>query len=656
MGSPDPIMGDVVEGDNQANEYDPYHMHDEDLAGKMDNVDGSTGGKACVYDGYDAMDDIDDEEEDGNSGYDGLGEGDEKAAGGGEGGEVQEETSAMGGSNDTMPVEEMDTKRAANDAETHGHDAVDDNIVGGSRAEADGEQGDDLDDYADAYAGYDAADGEMLGDSKAEAEGEQGDDLDNYADAYAGYDAADDEMLGDSKLRAVGAANPATPSTSAKLLVSESTEPTIRHSPAVVSPGARQWCTEWLALSAATAATAAPPTTTATTTAATVSMTSDAAVKIAALLRDFVQAAGRAVRIIVAQKTRPPDEREFLVQGMGGVAGGDKYMCDGLFIKFVHDDRHIYGGDAFAHRAARHELKGAEAYRATNIPGLHTALMLIADHCGWRLMVSAVLPVNASSLVYGSDDQGKTIHTGRGDARVQSIMKEAAEKIGLANHRLTCTATNTVVELYSAIDVEVHREVLPPQVALQVPPSQGSPRGGDPEACVGGQGLPPEEKEAPAVIGHADGQGDQPAARLLPLPSLFVLDTARTLPPEEPRESAVGVRISCDHSAPLVQIFFTNRDQATLVEEVKRCVCLNANPHEDNSEGVGPLPEVRVIRPDQVRTRINKKRATLHCVLRVIYCCVLFGTYFNSNKAVLYPRFPCCPLVHGRCGAHLDRV
>jgi hypothetical protein len=521
-----------------------------------------------------------------------------------------------------------------------------------SKVEAEGEQGDDLDDYADAYAGYDAADDEMLRDSKVEAEGEQGDDLDDYADAYAGYDAADDEMLGGSKLRAVGAggaAGAATPSTSAKRLVSDSTEPTARHSPTVVSPGVRQWCAEWLALSAATATTAAPPT--ATTTATTVSTTSDAAVKIAALLRDFVQAAGRAVRIIVAQKTRPPDEREFLVQGMGGVAGGDKYMCDGLFIKFVHDDRNIYGGDAFAHRAARHELKGAEAYRATNIPGLHTALMLIADHCGWRLMVSAVLPVNASSLVYGSDDQGKTIHTGRGDARVQSIMKEAAEKIGLARHRLTCTATNTVVELYSAIDVEVHREVLPPQVASQVPPPQGGPRAGDSEECVGGQGLPPEEKEAPAVIGHADGQGGQPAARLLPLPSLFVLDTARTLPPEEPRESAVGVRISCDHIAPLVQLFFTNRDQATLVEEVKRCVCLNANPHEDNSEGVDPLPEVRVIRPDQVRTtrrtkrtRRKKESAPTLCIVRVILLCtVWYIQYFNSNQAVLYPRFLCCP-------------
>ena len=225
---------------------------------------------------------------------------------------------------------------------------------------------------------------------------------------------------------------------------------------------------------------------------------------------DFEATASRHVQTIVAEKTLPPEQRQYLQRGAGGVAGGDKYTVDGLFIKFVHDDAGIYGADAFAQRAARHELKGAEAYRAAGVEGLETALMMLADHRGWRLMVMAALPLHAGSMVYGSQNQGDTIHTG--DHEVAGMMKEAAARIGLAAHRLQ-PLHGPPVTLHAAIDVEVH---------------------------------------------HGANAGQ-----------FFVLDTARTLPPEEPSESAIGVHLRTDLMAFLSVKRFRSTKRGALLAEVR---------------------------------------------------------------------------------------
>lgn len=47
---------------------------------------------------------------------------------------------------------------------------------------------------------------------------------------------------------------------------------------------------------------------------------------------------------------------------VGGLAGGLKYIKDGIFFKFAVDNMCIYSGDHFAMKAAGHELKGLAAF------------------------------------------------------------------------------------------------------------------------------------------------------------------------------------------------------------------------------------------------------------------------------------------------------
>lgn len=46
----------------------------------------------------------------------------------------------------------------------------------------------------------------------------------------------------------------------------------------------------------------------------------------------------------------------------GGLAGGLKYLKDGIFFKFAVDNLGIYSGDHNAMKAAGHELKGLAAF------------------------------------------------------------------------------------------------------------------------------------------------------------------------------------------------------------------------------------------------------------------------------------------------------
>jgi hypothetical protein len=46
----------------------------------------------------------------------------------------------------------------------------------------------------------------------------------------------------------------------------------------------------------------------------------------------------------------------------GGLAGGLKYVKDGIFFKFAVDNLGIYAGDHNAMKAAGHELKGLAAF------------------------------------------------------------------------------------------------------------------------------------------------------------------------------------------------------------------------------------------------------------------------------------------------------
>ena len=109
-----------------------------------------------------------------------------------------------------------------------------------------------------------------------------------------------------------------------------------------------------------------------------------------------------------------------------GFAGGVKMVRDNLFCKVAKDRSGLYGGDLFAGKAAKHELKSlnelgklivgerrVEEGRVKNVEGrvegVLIPLYVLVDFLGVRVIASSLLPINESTLRYGSNDGGKRV-------------------------------------------------------------------------------------------------------------------------------------------------------------------------------------------------------------------------------------------------------
>lgn len=75
----------------------------------------------------------------------------------------------------------------------------------------------------------------------------------------------------------------------------------------------------------------------------------------------------------------------------GGVAGGTKFIVQGILFKFALDDHGIYGGDENAQKAASHDLKGLMAYSMTEVGRTYQARSS-------RVGSSLVMPRQAISI------------------------------------------------------------------------------------------------------------------------------------------------------------------------------------------------------------------------------------------------------------------
>lgn len=107
-------------------------------------------------------------------------------------------------------------------------------------------------------------------------------------------------------------------------------------------------------------------------------------------------------------------------------------MANGTLFKLALDDHGLYGSDAAAQKAAGHELKGLSAYFDCRIPGLHVPLTAVIDYRGHRVICSSLVPVDHSTLCYGSDDGGRHVHDA--NPSLTRKMKEAARLLNLAAH------------------------------------------------------------------------------------------------------------------------------------------------------------------------------------------------------------------------------
>lgn len=108
----------------------------------------------------------------------------------------------------------------------------------------------------------------------------------------------------------------------------------------------------------------------------------------------------------------------------------------------------------FPNSAASLELAGQDAYLQCQlqIPEIRAPLMTVIDCRGFRLLATCVLPLaRESSLVYGSDDGGRSCHMD--DPEVNLIMQKCGRILNLKGHDVT----EARVKIFAPCDIEVHR-------------------------------------------------------------------------------------------------------------------------------------------------------------------------------------------------------
>ncbi len=57
---------------------------------------------------------------------------------------------------------------------------------------------------------------------------------------------------------------------------------------------------------------------------------------------------------------------------------------------------------------------------------------MLIDYLGSRLIAEPILPIDKTTIVYGSSDGGRSIHSG--DEQVARLMQKAAKRLNLTTH------------------------------------------------------------------------------------------------------------------------------------------------------------------------------------------------------------------------------
>jgi hypothetical protein len=175
--------------------------------------------------------------------------------------------------------------------------------------------------------------------------------------------------------------------------------------------------------------------------------------RLSAHAQDFVSTAEKYAKIVISEKNLPFEKKTVKpAREIGGIAGGEKYICQGIMLKFALDNRGIYGSDDSAIKSAGHDLNGLTLYYQCNIPGLYVPLMCAVDYKGYRVLCLSVLNINADTLCYGSSDGGRTIRAD--NEALNQKMKTAASILNLAEHSVGSEKVARTV--HSACDLEGH--------------------------------------------------------------------------------------------------------------------------------------------------------------------------------------------------------
>ena len=152
------------------------------------------------------------------------------------------------------------------------------------------------------------------------------------------------------------------------------------------------------------------------------------------LAQDFVEAATSYGKIIISEHFLPPEKKTIQPQSLPGIIGGEKFVVHNILFKFAIDHKNIYGSDFSAAKAAGNELRGLMCYFNSSISDIHVPLMALVDYRGFRLTAMALLPVDTSTIMYGTFDAGKIIHYTQDDV-FNERMRAASDVLRLRPHR-----------------------------------------------------------------------------------------------------------------------------------------------------------------------------------------------------------------------------
>lgn len=171
----------------------------------------------------------------------------------------------------------------------------------------------------------------------------------------------------------------------------------------------------------------------------------------------FAETASQVAITIIEELHLPLNRRTILPlspDASRGVAGGEKYVHNGIFFKLSRDWKGLYGGDGNAQKAAEHELKGGMAYLDCRITNLRLPLMALVRYRGHCLLAESIIPVTLDSLVYGSGDGGGNVFAE--NAELNEKMRLAAKHLNLKSHRVWDRSKTKSVVLHAPIDLEGH--------------------------------------------------------------------------------------------------------------------------------------------------------------------------------------------------------
>lgn len=183
--------------------------------------------------------------------------------------------------------------------------------------------------------------------------------------------------------------------------------------------------------------------------------------KIAKIANNFDENAILYAKIIISEIFVPDKFKTIKpARAFGGIAGGQKYIHNGILFKFATDWRGLYGSDQVAMKAAGHEMTGLltviEAYQSVLLDTklrswLSFPLLTLIDYQGFRLIAQSFLPISNVTMMYGSSDGGKTVYC---SPVIEPKVAMIGKKLNLAYHK---AGTNQYgQDLWFPADIEIH--------------------------------------------------------------------------------------------------------------------------------------------------------------------------------------------------------